>query len=1005
MSAAPYPKRLIEVDLPIRDISAHARREKTLKHGQISTLHIWWARRPLAACRAVLCASLWPDPADEHCPSTFRDVAAKTLCEFAETVRTDQQVMKLCVAHWTRWRSTDASRLRPKDPAAWGDMRHALLDFIADFANSDASAHPAFVRAARELTAASHAALHGLDTPTPPTVFDPFAGGGSIPLEAARLGAEVVASDLNPVAVLINKLQLDFLPHYPDLPEQVSHWGKWVLKHARAELKTFYPPDKRGGLPVSYVWARTIRCEGPSCGAEVPLIRSMWLAKKGSQPTALDMTADAKARAVNFKLITSPKERDLAKGTSTKGAATCPVCSFTTPKERVRAQFRDRRGGASDARLLCVHAEAADGNRYYRLPESADLDAIGLASQELAGRQLDAPDLTFLPDEPIPQERVWKNNPIRVHLYGMLKWGDLFAPRQGLALGTIARLIREAPLDVPVGKATAIRTSLAFVLSKVADRCNSLARWEPNVQCSQQLFGRQAISMIWDYGEPNVIGDGAGSWSSLLDVWLKAIANARPAGPSIGATVFSADACHLPTPDDSASCLFTDPPYYDAVPYAALSDFFYVWLKRAVRREHPELLGDVLVPKAGECVVDEAKGKDQAFFQRTMTAALVDCRRVLEPSGIGVVVFAHKSTAGWEAQIQAMLDASWVITASWPIDTEMGSRLRAQGSAALASSVHLVCRSRELPSGALRADETGAWRAVLAELPQRIHDWMPRLAEEGVVGADAIFACLGPALEIFSRYSRVEKASGEPVPLKEYLEQVWAAVAREALSLMFEGADASGLEEDARLTAMWLWTLGAGANDGAPPGDDDEAESVDDDDDGSKAKPAAGFVLEYDAARKIAQGLGAHLEKLTDVAEVKGDKARLLSVAERAKSLFSKDVGPSEDASAKARGKAKPSKKQLGLFAEIEAAEKEGLLGETGVPKLGETTLDRVHQSMILFAAGRSEALKRFVVDEGVGKDTRYWKLAQSLSALYPAGSDEKRWVDGVLARKKGLGF
>ena len=410
----------------------------------------------------------------------------------------------------------------------------------------------------------------------------------------------------------------------------------------------------------------------------------------------------------------------------------------------------------------------------------------------------------------------------------------------------------------------------------------------------------------------------------------------------------------------------------------------------------------------GRIYAPTGQPKDEDFYEFQMAKALAEGRRITVAEGIGVVVFAHKSTAGWEAVLSALLKAGWTATASWPIDTEMSNRVNAVGTASLASSVHIVCRPRRQDAASTGQPEVGSWRTVLSELPGRIHEWMPRLAEEGVVGADAIFACIGPALEIYSRYSRVEKASGEPVALKEYLEQVWAAVSKEALSMMFEGADASGLEEDARLTAMWLWTLGGGsASGGAGEPSDDVANEVEDDDEegskGSKGKALAGFVLEYDAARKIAQGLGAHLEKLTDVVEVKGDKARLLSVAERTKALFGKDGANASESSPKAT--AKSSKKQLGLFAEIEAAEKQGFLGPTGVPKIGTTTLDRLHQAMILFGAGRSDALKRFVVEEGAGKDPRFWKLAQSFSALYPPGSDEKRWVDGVLARKKALGF
>lgn len=382
---------------------------------------------------------------------------------------------------------------------------------------------------------------------------------------------------------------------------------------------------------------------------------------------------------------------------------------------------------------------------------------------------------------------------------------------------------------------------------------------------------------------------------------------------------------------------------------------------------------------------------------------MAEGRRVLAPHGIGIVVFAHKSTSGWEAQLQAMVDAGWTMTGSWPIDTEMGSRLRAMNSAALASSVHLVCRPRENPDGSLRANTIGDWRDVLAELPQRIHDWMPRLAEEGVVGADAIFACLGPALEIFSRYSRVEKSSGEVVTLGEYLEHVWAAVSKEALSMIFKDPDTAGLEPDARLTAMWLWTLGA-SNSSASADDSEESGEEDSDEESSKATKVSGFTLEFDAARKIAQGLGVHLEKSPSVVEVKGDKAKLLSVAERVKYLFGKDA---ETAVTGKTPRKKKEPAQQSLFAELQAAESaaQAEWGDVKGPKPGTTVLDRLHQAMVLFGAGRGEAMKRFIVEEGIGNDARFWKLAQSLTALYPGGSDEKRWVDGVLARKKGLGF
>ena len=361
-----------------------------------------------------------------------------------------------------------------------------------------------------------------------------------------------------------------------------------------------------------------------------------------------------------------------------------------------------------------------------------------------------------------------------------------------------------------------------------------------------------------------------------------------------------------------------------------------------------------------------------------------------------------------------MIDAGWTITGSWPIDTEMGSRLRAMDSAALASSIHLVCRPRENPDGSVRTDDVGDWRDVLHELPIRIHEWMPRLAAEGVVGADAIFACLGPALEIYSRYSRVEKPNGEQVLLREYLEKVWEAVAREALTVIFHDADTSGFEEDARLTAMWLWTLNGGEQTGVSSSAPDDEETGDDEEKSASKKASAkgGFILEYDAARKIAQGLGAHPEDMRTLVEVKGDTARLLPVSERAPFLFGKE-GTKITVAAKKRGK------QLTLGETTVAAVADtpatpygsGSFGEipvdtdvADIPR-AKTVLDSIHQSMLLFGAGRSDALKIFLVDNGAGNDPRFWRLAQALSALYPKTSEEKRWVDGVLARKKGLGL
>lgn len=970
---SPYPKRLIEVDLPIKKISAHARREKSIRHGHISTLHIWWARRPLAACRAVICAALWPDPGDPNCPESFKTEAASLMESFRDK--------------------------RGGKPYEWNngiELRKALLDFIADFANWDNSTNKDFLDTSRALTQVAHESLGG-EPGTRPLVVDPFAGGGSIPLEALRVGADAFASDLNPVAVLLNKVVLEYIPKYGQrLAEEVRKWGEWVKKEAEKELAEYYPKDPDGATPIAYLWARTIKCEGPGCGAEVPLMRSLWLAKKGFRSVALRLKPDNKNKRVDFEIVKNALSKDVAEGTVRRGSATCPVCGFTTPQTSVRSQLKGKDGGANNSRLLAValkkHSEAGV---FFRLAEAKDTKLLVLAEKRLSERFSNS----------IPRQQIRSKNQSdvgRMPLYGMSNYGSLFTHRQLLTLLTIASLIERLDTKLSSKQNAVLRLCLACALDKQVDYLSSLSRWHTSGQFVNNTYGRQALPMVWDFVEACPFSGASGNYLGAVE-WVSRFVEQEGKG-LVGCGLGQAEratATRHPLSDDIADALITDPPYYDAIGYSNLSEFFYVWLRRSVSDIFSSLLSAELPDKTTECIVDTSVAQDQSYFLRTMTEALSESRRYCKPNSIGVVVFAHSSTSAWEAMLDSLNKAGWIVTASWPIDTEMANRMNAMGTAALASSVHIVCRPRENPDGSLCADEIGDWRDVLAELPKRIHEWMPRLAEEGVVGADAIFACLGPALEIFSRYSRVEKASGEVVPLKEYLEHVWAAVAKEALNMIFAGAETTGFEEDARLTAMWLWTLSTGDAPSPQPSPSrgEGEEDTDEDEDSSSAKAKlSGYTLEYDAARKIAQGLGAHLERLQSLIEVKGDKARLLPVAERTRALFGKDEAETPKVK-------KKKKEQLSMFAEIEEAEEAGTWGAKNVPQLGNTTLDRLHQAMILFAAGRGEALKRFLVDEGVGRDERFWRLAQAFSALYPKNTDEKRWVDGVLARKKGLGL
>ncbi len=971
-------RRLIEVDLPIKVISKHARHDQNVKKGHLHALHVWWATRPLAACRAVILATLLPDPMDERCSDDFRKKAREALS-------------------WMT--SRDLSH-----PLA---LREALLKFIGDFAAWELSNDKKWVETARALVKAAH-------PDGPPLVLDPFAGIGSIPFEALRVGADAFAGDLNPVAVLLLKTALEYIPTYGQrLAEAVMYWGNWVKEEAAKELQQFYPQEADSSTPLAYFWARTIRCEGPSCGAEVPLVGLLWLSHKAKNMVALRYHGDKVGKQVAFEIFHPQREDEVQLPIVKRFAATCPVCDYTNPYKRVREQLRTKGGGTRDARLIAVITLKPDGARGFRLATAKDLEVAYKAAQMLKRLQKEHKGaMSLLPDEPLPPDGALG---FRIQKYGMNIWGDLFTPRQALALVTFGRLVREAQQEVlketnDAAFTRAVATCLGLAVSNYSHYCASMSYYHP-FYGMRSSFGGNGFPMKPDFAEgnpstPHLVGGLEYTLEQIVQILGREGRERFCPG-----TIENGSATAIPLPDQSVPYVVTDPPYYDAVPYADLSDFCYVWLKRMVGELHPDLFRWQLTPKAEECIMDPGPPrpnepeKTREFFESTMQRALAECRRVLHPDSLAVVLFAHKGTAGWEALLNALIQAGWTVTSSWPIETERGSRMRAKNSAVLASSVFLVCRPRPADAGA------GDWRKVLESLRAKVHEWLPRLATEGIEGADAIFACIGPALEVYSQYERVETAA-DIVPLADvkngkgqvvkrgFLSFLWETIAREAMATIaekyMEGADPSGFEEDSRLTAMWLWTLLARAN--GQLASQAEDEFPEEEEEAPKKKKPKGYALPYDDARLIIQGLGAHedvLKRPGGILEVKGETARLVTVAERRKYLLGKEEGA-------AQPRRQGRKPQLDFFEDVGLP---STVEEGEIIKPGATVLNRLHQAMLLFADERGEALRRFLVDEGIGKEDRFWRLANALLALYPTSSQEKRWVDGVINRKKGLGL
>lgn len=408
---------------------------------------------------------------------------------------------------------------------------------------------------------------------------------------------------------------LEYIPKYGQrLAEEVRKWGEWVKEQAEKELAQFYPKDADGSTPIAYLWARTIKCEGPGCGAEVPLLRSLWLAKQKNRSIAMRLVPNLNQKRVEFEIDYNVKGKDVGDGTIRRGSPTCPCCSYTTPVASVRTQLKARKGGANDARLFAVvTTRPSEQGRFYRLSTDADLQAASAASDELQKRSSSWREaLSLVPDEPLPPQGTLG---FRVQLYGMLQWGDLFTPRQLLSLTTLGRYVREAgnrlAKENDEGLAEAVQAFLGLAMSRLTDIFNSLCMWETTKTQVRHLFTRQAVPMLWDFAEPPLSGDAAGDFTVTLSTMLE-VCNSFDQGMRTG-TVAQASAIQYPLPDDSCHAVITDPPYYDAVPYADLSDFFYVWLKRVLPPSLSRSFKDTSTPKAGECIVDSVKGKDGTF--------------------------------------------------------------------------------------------------------------------------------------------------------------------------------------------------------------------------------------------------------------------------------------------------------------------------------------------------------------------------------------------------------
>lgn len=753
------PKRkLIEVALPLEVINRESAREKSIRHGHPSTLHQWWSRKPTAAARAVLFAQLVDDPS-----------ARPTEFPTEELQREERDRLHGLIARLMVWENTRDKRLL-------------------------AEAHAEIVKSTND---------------NPPAILDPFAGGGTIPLEAQRLGLEAHASDLNPVAVLISKALIEIPPKFRDNPptfpglaeSEIRDWkgaeglaadvlayGSWMRDEAEKRIGHMYPKatleDGSTAGVIAWIWARTVTCPNPACGIDMPLVRSWWLNKKKGReayvvPTIVEDVSAPGGRRVSFEIDTNPLTGPMPSndGTVARTAATCVACESSVPLKYIRGEGRE---GRLRTELIGVVAQG-QRQRVYLAPTDLQSHAANIERPDSA------------PVGSLPPHGLSPDSHQTLRIYGFHEWADLFTARQLTALITFSDLINDArervltdalAAGVPLGDrleaggthaaayADAVATYLGFVQSKMTNLSSSITTWMSDRGALRESFARQALPMSWGFAETNVLSDSGGGWSTFLDKECKAIEYV----PMGCGEACQADAA---TRNLAGYVISTDPPYYDNIGYSDLSDYFYVWLRRSLRPIYSTLLSTMLVPKTEELVANPHRhgGQDgaHAFFEDGFREVFRRTREAAMPGYPITVYYAFKQSestdvgevsTGWETLLEGMIGSGWAVTATWPLRTEGSGRLLAKDTNALASSIVLALRPR--PDDAASTDRRQFVTALQHELPSALKE----LQQGAIAPVDLPQAAIGPGMAVFSRYSAVLEPDGSKMSVRSALGRI-----------------------------------------------------------------------------------------------------------------------------------------------------------------------------------------------------------------------------------------
>lgn len=981
-------KKLIEVAMPIKEISAESVRDKSIRHGHISTLHLWWARRPLPVCRAVVFASLVPDPLDESCPTAFREAVETWLLSdplyapypdipytsvydpMPDTLRNrllmfigkfspecqknmlagkstpaKDQIQEKCLIKWESRNNEAVMNLARKLIwVAYNAELHpecSLAELTADF---DQATHaireaeealyttPDRHLATPEVTAKEAALQTAIENfqSRMPSVFDPFAGGGAIPLEAARLGCRSFGNDINPVAHIIEKGSVEFPQRYGkpitythnafmtlygeegvklytekfggmptanvEIPNRlafdVEYYAKKLLKMTEAEVGHLYPANEKGNKPIAYYWARTARCSNPSCRAEVPLLKQFYLANTKAKKVYLHPIING--TDILFEIKEGTYDEKQLPGWNDRCSLICPCCGSITTTKQLKEQFIQKQTGE---RLIAVITETSQGKEYL-LPTKEEFRIL----KEIPTNQ----------ERPSEQMEIGNNRNFNTPGWGIKSYGEMFSDRQIYFLNNLVSAIEHLPINNDTNEYhTAIITFLAILMDRIAIANTSFGVWHTGRETLERPMGRQAIPMVFDYPESNPFCNSSGSAGNQLE-WITRYIESESYSPfsAIFANASSGEKNQFAP--KTLTSVVTDPPYYDAIAYADISEFFYVWLKKTLQKQYPLNFATPLTPKAEECTaLKHHHGNDMTRAKQHFENKLTEIFKAIEyqTSDIVSIMFAHQSTEAWTTLCNSILGARMNITSSWPMDTEMTGALKTQ-MAYLESSVTVSCRPSERQGYA-------SYKKVKKGIETKVTNEVNELYQLGFRGADLLTACFGQAVSEFGKYENVEKADGSEVKVSELLELAKAT----ALNALLHGFDG---DEYSRFYIAWLQVNGMDETD-------------------------------FDDAAKFARvGISVDIQEVFDRKLLirNGNKQHLASYTER--------------------------------------TDGENKFGTTPSDPL----IDQVHCAMAIWKSGNREKMLRHIQTVGSDANNSFWRVLTSLKELLPEGDDRTQVME-----------